>query len=173
MKKIIFSILITLTCLLGYSQQTYVSITATKVVAKTSFSLNNKVVTDIQMDTIFSSNARLTSPLQIKNFVIGRDGTLLAALALKAPITSPTFLISAFAPTPTAGDNTTKIATTSYVVTAIATAPQLTVTSNTITPQAAGLIPNHLGDIFINTATNKFWMASGTTSAATDWIPIN
>ena len=37
----------------------------------------------------------------------------------RAPITSPTFLISAYAPTPTAGDASTSVATTAFVTTAV------------------------------------------------------
>ena len=43
-----------------------------------------------------------------------------SAIALKAPIDSPTFTTSADAPTPTAGDNSTSIATTAFVQTEIA-----------------------------------------------------
>ena len=43
------------------------------------------------------------------------------ALALKAPLTSPTFTGTPAAPTPAAGDNGTKIATTAFVQTALLT----------------------------------------------------
>lgn len=47
---------------------------------------------------------------------------LQSAMDAKAPIDSPTFTGIAAAPTPTAGDNTTKIATTAFVATALSTA---------------------------------------------------
>ena len=43
-----------------------------------------------------------------------------SAIALKAPIDSPTFTTAADAPTPTAGDNSTSVATTAFVQTEIA-----------------------------------------------------
>ena len=46
--------------------------------------------------------------------------TITNALALKAPLASPTFTGNPVAPTPTAGDNDTSIATTAFVNTAIA-----------------------------------------------------
>ena len=44
------------------------------------------------------------------------------ALDLKAPLASPTFTGTPLAPTPTAGDNTTKVATTAFVTNAVSTA---------------------------------------------------
>lgn len=41
--------------------------------------------------------------------------TVTSSLALKAPLASPTFTGAPTAPTPTAGDNSTKLATTAYV----------------------------------------------------------
>ena len=46
-------------------------------------------------------------------------GGIDSAIGLKAPIDSPTFTTAANAPTPTAGDNSTSIATTAFVTTAI------------------------------------------------------
>lgn len=46
-----------------------------------------------------------------------------AALALKAPLASPTFTGNPTAPTQTAGNNSTRIATTEFVTAAIAAAP--------------------------------------------------
>ena len=44
------------------------------------------------------------------------------ALDLKAPLASPTFTGTPLAPTPTVGDNTTKVATTAFVTNAVSTA---------------------------------------------------
>ena len=43
-----------------------------------------------------------------------------SALALKAPLASPAFTGTPTAPTPASGDNSTKVATTAFVKTAIA-----------------------------------------------------
>lgn len=59
--------------------------------------------------------------------------TLVADVALKAPIASPTFTGDPKAPTPTAGDNDTSIATTAFVQQAITVAAAInlpTVTGN-------------------------------------------
>ncbi len=50
---------------------------------------------------------------------IARTATVASDLALKANLASPTFSGVVAAPTPTAGDNTTKIATTAFVTTAV------------------------------------------------------
>lgn len=54
--------------------------------------------------------------------VVAADASaaLTAGLALKAPLASPTFTGTPAAPTPTAGDNSTKIATTAFVTAAVA-----------------------------------------------------
>ena len=47
------------------------------------------------------------------------DGLIQMALALKAPLASPAFTGTPTAPTPTAGDNSTKVATTAFVQAAV------------------------------------------------------
>jgi hypothetical protein len=49
----------------------------------------------------------------------GQITTINSNLALKAPINSPSFTGTPTAPTPTAGDNSTKLATTAFVTTAV------------------------------------------------------
>jgi hypothetical protein len=60
------------------------------------------------------------SPKADKTYVDTQDAALSAAIALKAPLDSPTFTGTTAAPTASAGDNSTKMATTAFVSTAVA-----------------------------------------------------
>jgi len=53
--------------------------------------------------------------------MIAGDIELAGALALKAPLASPALTGSPTAPTPAAGDSSTKLATTAFVQTAVQT----------------------------------------------------
>lgn len=74
------------------------------------------------------------------NHVISNVDGLQAALDLKAPLSSPAFIDTPTAPTAAAGTNTTQVATTAFVSTAVAnivdTAPE---TLNTLNELAAAL----------------------------------
>lgn len=62
-----------------------------------------------------------------------------AAVALKAPIASPTFTGTPAAPTPSAADNTTKLATTAFVATAITNQASAAGVVNTANVAAAAI----------------------------------
>lgn len=65
-----------------------------------------------------AQDAALTAAVALKaatTYVDAADATLTAAIALKAPLASPALTGNPTAPTQTAGDNSTKIATTAYV----------------------------------------------------------
>ena len=76
------------------------------------------------------------------------------ALALKAPLASPTFTGNPTAPTPTAGDNDTSIATTAFVTGAISTAST-----------ADRARANHTGTQTMSTISDLPTLSSGT------WTP--
>jgi hypothetical protein len=85
-----------------------------------------------------------------KTYVDTQDGALSAAVAAKAPTASPTFTGTVTVPTPTAGDNSTKAASTAFVVTALAA--------------NAGTIPRgHLSGLTLSTvgASTTFSVAAG------------
>ena len=71
---------------------------------------------DTALTTINATNYTGTNTDALDTHLSGID----TAIGLKAPIDSPTFTTSADAPTPTAGDNTTSIATTAFVQTELA-----------------------------------------------------
>ena len=106
------------------------------------------------------------------------------ALDLKAPLASPTFTGTPLAPTPTAGDNTTKVATTAFVANAVSSASSgsyvnltsaqtvagaktfsspITVQSNTLKGDGSGSVRNvGLGlAVFNATVTGKWNTAMG------------
>jgi len=101
------------------------------------------------------------------------------ALDLKAPLASPTFTGTPLAPTPTAGDNTTKVATTAFVANAVSSASSgsyvnltsaqtvagaktfsspITVQSNTLKGDGSGSVRNvGLGLAVFNATVTGTW----------------
>lgn len=71
---------------------------------------------DTALTTINATNYTGATTDALDTHLSGID----TAIGLKAPIDSPTFTTSADAPTPTAGDNTTSVATTAFVQTELA-----------------------------------------------------
>lgn len=83
----------------------------------TSTSLNNAdLLLDTALTTINATNYTGATSDTLATHLGGID----TAIGLKAPIDSPTFTTSANAPTPTAGDNSTSVATTEFVQTELA-----------------------------------------------------
>ena len=93
-----------------------------------------------------------------------RFASLAASDALKAPLASPTFTGDPKAPTPTAGDNDTSIATTAFVATAVAPLAPLASPALTGNPTAPTQAP---GDSDTSIATTGF-VAAAITAA----IPV-
>lgn len=91
---------------------------------------------------------------------------LQTALDLKAPLASPAFTGTPTAPTPSAGDNSTKIATTAYVDALTALADGNIVVGNS-SGVATGVNPSGVVDVS-NTGAFSFpierWKVTGTTS---------
>jgi hypothetical protein len=85
-------------------------------------SLNNnssQVASTAYVDTT-SSALNVTLAGQISAAQATLTTAINNGLALRAPLLSPTFTGTPAAPTPTAGDNSTKVATTAFVQSAIA-----------------------------------------------------
>tara|TARA_B100001093_G_scaffold474112_1_gene498550 strand:- start:3373 stop:4887 length:1515 start_codon:yes stop_codon:yes gene_type:complete len=70
----------------------------------------------------------------------GRVTTVENSLPNKAPLDSPAFTTTATAPTATAGDNSTKIATTAFVATSFATKASPTLTGTPTAPTASATV---------------------------------
>jgi hypothetical protein len=91
--------------------------------------------------------------------------TMVNALALKAPLASPALTGTPTAPTPTAGDNSTKLSTTAFVQAAVAAT-----LANLVTPQ------NYLSGLTLSTAgsSSSFGIAAGvaTDSANTGMMSL-
>jgi len=84
-----------------------------------------------------------------------------SAIALKAPIASPTFTGNPTAPTPTAGDNDTSIATTAFVQAALTGAIRLDITIAPFKYVSTQTAPPSIGEIRFNNGTTlatKIWM---------------
>jgi hypothetical protein len=113
--------------------------------------------TAVTVDSALSSTS--TNPVQ--NKVIN------TALATKAPLASPTFTGTPAAPTPAAGTNTTQLATTAFVASAIATAvsstfkPSGSLAFASLPTPAVGVLGNvyNVTDAF--TTTTSFVEGSG------------
>ena len=90
--------------------------------------------------------------------VVARLNANDTAVGLKAPFASPTFTGTAAAPTPSSGDNTTKIATTAFVVASTNTGVMNTQTGTTYTPVLtdawATVTLNNAGAIAVTIPTN-------------------
>lgn len=98
-------------------------------------------------DSTITVGGTSTDPTVAVNAIAESKVTnLVTDLSAKAPIASPTFTGNPAAPTPTAGDNDTSIATTAFVTTAVAAGGGGTVTSvtagdSTITIGGTGSAP--------------------------------
>lgn len=94
---------------------------------------NNKVVQDIVVDEALnelSTGVGNAANTDLSN--LSTTGT--AVLAAKADLSSPTFTGTPVAPTATAGTNTTQLATTGFVTTAVtAVLPTMPTTDGTYT----------------------------------------
>src|SRR5262249_10121285 len=94
-------------------------------------------------------------------------GSLVADLALKAPLASPTFTGDPKAPTPSPGDDDTSIATTAFVTGAISTAV------STLAPAAVG-INSQSGTIYTLVLGDSNTVVETTNSSAvTITVPPN
>ena len=88
-----------------------------------------------------------------------KSGGIYDALALKAPLYSPTFAGTPKAPTPPSLDNSTKIATTEFVKMALAEMAPLASPSFTGTPTAPTPSYDDNSQKIANTAFVKYWTA--------------
>lgn len=116
--------------------------------------------------------------------------TITSALALKAPLASPTFTGTPVAPTATAGTNTTQIATTAFVTTANAGKADLaspTFTGTPLAPTAAlgtnttqiattAFVKNEINDVAITFDTEPTELSIGLvdeTGLVESWVPLD
>lgn len=95
---------------------TYSAPTGTKHLGASTSLSNADVLLDTALTTINATNYTGLTSDTLATHLGGID----TAIGLKAPIDSPTFTTSADAPTPTAGDNSTSVATTAFVQTELA-----------------------------------------------------
>lgn len=77
--------------------------------------LDATVATKSAMDAADAAQDAQIALKADKSYVDAADSSLNAALAQKAPIANPTFQTAAYAPTPPAGDSSTRLATTEFV----------------------------------------------------------
>jgi len=116
-------------------------------------------------DLINSAPGALNTLDELAN-ALGDDAsfaaTMTSALALKAPLASPTFTGTPAAPTPSAADNSTKIATTAYVDTADALKANLASPALTGSPT----VPNQTAGIANTVAANTAYVDAAVAAAA-------
>lgn len=121
------------------------ALTGTAITASGTVTANGDVVLGSDnsdtttLNSNLSANSQTITPTEL-SYVAGVTSALQTQLNATAPLASPTFTGTPAAPTPSTGDNTTKVATTAYVqsnLSSYATLASPTLTGTPIAPTAS------------------------------------